>query len=103
MAQELDKGESIFSKDVYNYVKTKDGKHISMGNLEPKFQENMKGVLDKLPSGDTGVHLYEEDDIKKNGYDIDSISKIIANQNRDELFVKVFLFLFLFYILVLQY
>jgi hypothetical protein len=93
MATELDKGESIFSRDHYNYVKTKDGKYIAMGNLEPKFQDNMKSVLDTLGNGNANSNdyrsSYDEEDPKKNHHDYDTISNTFSNHNRDELFVKV--------------
>jgi crotonobetainyl-CoA:carnitine CoA-transferase CaiB-like acyl-CoA transferase len=103
MANELDKGESIFSRDVYNYVKTKDGKYISMGNLENKFQENMKNVIDGLSSTnqygkssnggsnnkDEFRMIYEEEDVKRNSYDFEGIANVFSEHNRDELWVKV--------------
>jgi hypothetical protein len=90
MGHDLDKAESIFSRDVYGYVKTKDGKFVSIGNLENKFQENMKNILDKIQSDDgQKQHEYEEEENKKQ-YDLDSIQNIMANRNRDEIFVKFY-------------
>lgn len=104
MANELDKGESLFSRDVYNYVKTKDGKFISMGNLENKFQENMKKIVDDINSSTSqyGINsnggssskdelkmIYEEEDVKRNSYDYEGIAKVFSEHNRDELWVKV--------------
>lgn len=104
MANELDKGESLFSRDVYNYVKTKDGKFISMGNLENKFQENMRKIVDDINSSTSqyGISsnggssskdelkmIYEEEDVKRNSYDYEGIAKVFSEHNRDELWVKV--------------
>lgn len=104
MANELDKGESLFSRDVYNYVKTKDGKFISMGNLENKFQENMGKIVDDINSSNSQYGtssnggssskdelkmIYEEEDVKRNSYDYEGIAKVFSEHNRDELWVKV--------------
>jgi hypothetical protein len=104
MANELDKGESLFSRDVYNYVKTKDGKFISMGNLENKFQENMRKIVDDINSSNSQYGtssnggssskdelkmIYEEEDVKRNSYDYEGIAKVFSEHNRDELWVKV--------------
>lgn len=91
MVQGLDKGEPIFPKDFYNYVKTNDRKYMSIGNLEPKFQENTKKIIENLrkrKNVDT-KQLYEDEDIRNKNYDIDSIQRVFENYDRDELFVKV--------------
>ncbi len=95
MTENLDKAESIFPRAHYNYVKTKDGKFVSLGNLESKFQNNMKKITEKLSLADfKEVNILEEDDAVPNNkkflYDLDSLNKVFSTHNRDELFVKFY-------------
>jgi hypothetical protein len=72
---DLDKGiNQMFPAETYNYFKTKDNKHISVGNLETKFKKNFEKVLDSVdePKSDDRTHNY------------------FVKHNRDELFVRVF-------------
>lgn len=91
-SEEMDKGESIFPREHYNFIKTKDGKHISIGNLETRFQDNFKKEVEKINVNDyverSGVD-FDEEVPKKFTYDFDSVSKVFSHHNRDELFVKV--------------
>ena len=77
-SDELDKGNiPLFPNEHYNYFKTKDNKHISVGNLESKFRKNFSNVLEKL------------DDNISNEYNFDNVKNYFMKHNRDELFVKV--------------
>jgi hypothetical protein len=105
-ASQLDKGESIFPRDHYNYVKTKDMKYMSIGNLEPKFQENTKKILESISKNKNTnadyisnlvYEVYEEknSNISNNSnnsnniHELHTIQRIFENYDRDELFVKV--------------
>ena len=89
-AAEMDRREPIFDINIYGYVKTRDMKHMSIGNLEQKFTDNMTKILESLYVADykeMGI-IYEEEDNKRFAYSIDSVSKIFSLHNRDELFDK---------------
>jgi hypothetical protein len=97
-AEQLDRGEPIFSPDVYNYFKTKDMKYMSIGNLEPKFQESTKSILEALNNNNGNYKfVYEKDKNTTNNansnnpniHDMHSIQRIFENYDRDELFAKV--------------
>lgn len=107
-AEDLDKGENqFFPRDHYNYVKTKDGKYISIGNLESKFQDSFIKGVEKLAKEDEKngfssnyVWISDNDNDKILDYNLDNVTKVFSNHTRDELFIKVIiLFLFSFIIL----
>jgi hypothetical protein len=69
----MDRGENpFFPSQHYNYFKTKDGKFISVGNLEEKFQINFNKDLNKL-SGNGSE------------YSIEKVKDIVAKLDRDDL------------------
>ena len=91
MVEGLDKGESIFPVDHYNYIKTNDRKYMSIGNLEQKFQENTNKIVEELCKNkkNDSNYLYEDEVIKQSNYSIDSLQRIFEQYDRDELFKKV--------------
>lgn len=94
-ADDLDRGDNIyFPKEHYNYFRTRDNKYISIGNLEPKFQENFKKTINKINQEDikSSSNPNEENyqDSSRFEYNIDNVSNVFQNHNRDEIFVKVF-------------
>lgn len=88
----MDKGDNPFlPRDSYNYVKTKDYKYISMGNLEPKFLDSFQKGVEKIYNEDEKTHRHFH--VKKDRtfeYNYETVSEVFANHNRDELFVKVY-------------
>jgi hypothetical protein len=81
-ADSLDQGVNpFFPKGHYNYFKTKDGRYISIGNLEKKFQKNFIAELEKL-----------DPDSKDKKYTIERVMDTISKFDRDELIKKVILF-----------
>lgn len=76
-SDDLDKGiNPLFQNDQYGYLKTKDNKFVSIGNLESKFKNNFNTVLNKL-------------DDSKTENNADRIHNYFLKHNRDELFVRV--------------
>lgn len=90
LAEILDRGEGgnpLFSREHYNYIKTKDHKYISIGNLEHKFQENMKNVVKNLVEKDETKLAHDK---KQFEYKLESVSQVFNNYTRDELSSKFF-------------
>ena len=123
-AEELDRGENpFFPQEHYNYFKTRDNKFVSVGNLEPKFQDNFKKVLKNLmieeymnennidpssignlKSGNNELESkYHEIEKKiENEYSYNLVTEVFSKYSRDELFVKVKSTYYHIYIIIIQ-
>jgi hypothetical protein len=92
LSEILDKAENpIFPREHYNFLRTKDKKYISVGNLEPKFQKNFIKVfkqIDQPNSIDSKTQSNNEE--KKFEYNYDTASELFEKHNRDEVFGKLF-------------
>jgi hypothetical protein len=79
----LDEGVNpFFPPEHYNYFKTRDGKFVSIGNLEKKFQANLNEEFNGLEKTSTK-------------YSKEKVEKVFSSLKREEAakYVKIFIYL----------